>query len=329
MGILLDDAKRWFLGLRVENAPANANPPEGAIKTFNQFKEAFLKRIQRDQENLWREQALIWQSRQKSGQATQAFLNELQEVAGRGRATQEQILTAAIAGLRDDVKTFVLSHELENIQDLQRWANVYEMCTGSKPDASHANISRLEKTFEKFQIRAASPAPRSNSSARQVRFPDRAATPQPSDGTRRSPQRSGGDRGFAPGVWGNGGAGASGNWGYAGARGFGRGQPPRRGTWSRPANQSGRFAFNPYQFPNPNGPATPTPQFLPSRGFRPQYYYARQDNGVASACSNCGRSHQWGQCPARGSICRLCQRPNYWASSVQQCSQSAMRRPKL
>ena len=119
--LLLDDAKRWFLQQTVVEPPAdNGARPDGAIATFQQFKDAFLRRFQRGQADLWREQALIWQHKQKPGQSTQSYLNELQDIAGRARATPEQVLTAAISGLADDVKTFCLSHELANIQDLLR-----------------------------------------------------------------------------------------------------------------------------------------------------------------------------------------------------------------
>ena len=194
--LLLDDAKRWFLQQRIEDAPADGGQvPEGTITTFAQFKEAFMHRFQRDQANLWREQALIWQCKQKAGQTTQAYLSELQEIAGRARATQEQIMTAAIAGLRDDVKTFCLSHELESLQDLQRWANVYEMYTGPKPTDANATMDRLEKIHDKIQVRAASPAPRSASPARQVRFADRPASPEEVGGERRPTTSFGGYRG--------------------------------------------------------------------------------------------------------------------------------------
>ena len=85
---LLDDAMRWFLGLRVQNAPADdENVADGVITTFDQFKQQFLDRFRTNQANLWREQALIWQCRQKSGQTTQEYLNELQQIAGRAQAT--------------------------------------------------------------------------------------------------------------------------------------------------------------------------------------------------------------------------------------------------
>ena len=114
--LLLDDAKRWFLGLRVQNAPVDGGNVEvGVITTFEQFKQQFLDRFSTDQANLWREQAMIWQCRQKSGQTTQDFLNELQQVAGRAQATPQQTLTAAINGLREDVKTFCLGHELATL----------------------------------------------------------------------------------------------------------------------------------------------------------------------------------------------------------------------
>ena len=305
--LLLDDAKRWLLGLRIENAPADGHPPDGAITTFNQFKEAFLQRFQRDQANLWREQALIWQCRQKPGQGTQAFLNELQEIAGRARATQEQILTAAIAGLRDDVKTFCLSHELGDIQELQRWANVYELCSGSKSDAVDSTVARLEKALEKLQVRAASPAPRPASPlGRQVRFPDRPVSPvNRGDADRRSPGRStgrgwGSGQGRASDGWGFGQDQAPGNWGYGGARG-------RRGGGPRFQGQPGRFYFD--QFGSPKSP----PQFQGKRP-RPQFYYGRRNDDGAQSCRNCGRYHPWGQCPARNSTCRSCDRPGHWSS---------------
>jgi len=311
--LLLDDAKRWFLGLRIENAnPDGGQAADGVITTFAQFRDAFLLRFQQDQANLWREQALIWQCKQKSGQNTQNYLNELQELGSRARATQPQILTAAIAGLRQDVKTFCLSHELATLQDLQRWANVYEMC--SAPTAADTTIERLEKVLEKLQVRAASPAPRSASPARpSVRFADRPASP---DGQREDSRRTAAAPfGQQAGTYGGGATGGS--WGYGGERGAwrGRGQSARGGygpRYGRYSGQPGRFR----QFEAPTNFQTPPRQFQDQgRGFRPQTYYRREDNEVVNqVCGSCGRAHDFGRCFARGSICRICQKPNHWSS---------------
>lgn len=133
-GMLMgDDAKRWFKSLDVREPPGEGDDrlSQGAITTFEELSELFLEHFRREQGDLWREQSMIWSCKQRPGQKTDDFLNELIEIADRARATADQVRMAALAGLRDDVKAYCLGHELPDLQAIKRRANAFEMCSGN------------------------------------------------------------------------------------------------------------------------------------------------------------------------------------------------------
>ena len=139
VGVLLQgEALRWFLQLDVRDPIPDPRPgdfvdyPPDAIVNFAQFRERFLDKFRRGQAELWREQSLIMNIKQRVGQKTEDFLEELQKAASSANVAPEQIMLYALSGLRKDVKLFCMSHELANIADLKRWGNVFDLCSEEK-----------------------------------------------------------------------------------------------------------------------------------------------------------------------------------------------------
>jgi len=66
--------------------------------------------------------------KQRVGQKTEDFLEELQKAASSANVAPEQVMLYALSGLRKEVKLFCMSHELTNIADLKRWGNVFDLC---------------------------------------------------------------------------------------------------------------------------------------------------------------------------------------------------------
>ena len=313
---LADDAKRWFRTLDIRpphpGGDAPAYPPE-AITTFAQFKEQFLARFQRARADLWREQAQLHACRQRVGQSTQDYLNELQELAGRALATPEQVLSAALSGLRSDVKLFCVGHELQTLGDLQRWSNIYDTTVESRGQDVAGAVDRLERLVDKLQVRAVTPSPRTPSPQRQVRFANDDFHSS-NDNYARSPPMPRYERSTsAPtsaasyGSWRDRGRSSRGNYGG------------HRGVWGASRQRTGVFDA-PNQCVLPSGPS---PSFqVPSQyyGTPPQFQGARRpavnlrEAGFADACGNCGRRHVRGQCPARSSVCRACGKIGHWYS---------------
>jgi hypothetical protein len=232
-------------------------------------------------------------------------VSELQEVAGRARATPQQTLTACLAGLRPEVKTFCLSHKLQDVQDLLRWANVFEMCAGTPQPDTASTIERLEKALDRLQVRAASPAPRSPT--RQVRFasPGRRSD---EDGRQSVPRESRRDDAVRTSAqpWGNTGFGNRGGW-------RGRGMPARRAFGPRYGqNRDSGFSSDAAYHQFNQQP----PRF--GRGQRPSFFYS--GGRQPQSCRNCGRAHDWGACPARESVCRACNKRGHWAAVCQSSS---------
>ena len=55
--------------------------PQDIITNFEQFRVRFLDRFRRDQAELWREQSMLMNIKQRPGQKTEDYLEELQQAA--------------------------------------------------------------------------------------------------------------------------------------------------------------------------------------------------------------------------------------------------------
>ena len=207
VGVLLQgEAHRWFLSLDIRDPAPDPAPegfvayPQDTITNFEQFRVRFLDRFRRDQAELWREQSMLMNLKQRPGQKTETYLEELQQAATSANVAPEQVMLYALSGLRKDVKLFCMNHELATINDVKRWGNVYDLCSEEKCVEANSTIDRLEKAIEKLQVRAISPSRStgrlSPSSNRQVRFSDESNVDRPGQGDRGRreesfPQRGG------------------------------------------------------------------------------------------------------------------------------------------
>ena len=325
--LLRDEARRWFNSLVINANPGQAadgqaadgqaapgqaaavqppadgpNPP---IATFEAFKARFLARFQKNPAELWREQSLIWNVKQRDGQSAEAFLTELQDVAARSQVDEPTIMAAAVAGLRDDVKSAVLQHELATLADLRRWSTVYEMCNppSRKSDVASA-VDRLEQIVQKMAVQSVSEGPARASPAAKVRFDDDDDRPARRRSPERTPPR---ERDYSP-------RGGRDSWDrdarttprgsyYNSSRG--QGQLGRGGFFNR-----GRGSGGPRNFYRPYQPPFDGNRFPPSSGgpFRQEEQTFNQFN-----CGRCGRQHERGCCMAISSICNYCRGRGHWA----------------
>ena len=335
---LQDDAKRWLRSLDIRPPhPGDgvAAYPAEAITTFDQFKDRFLAKFQRPQADLWREQLQIYACKQKPGQLTRDYLNELQELAGRAMATPEQTLNAAIAGLRDDVQMFCIGHELPTLDELKKWASVFDSSSKSRAGDVSGTVDRLERLVDRLQVRAATP-PRSLTPQRRVRIADDAGYERADQAAdyERTPPMQRFERPFsapapspAYGAWR--GRGQQGRRGFGGRGGYQGGNRPwkQQGVFTAydrfmPPSQPLQFQVPPKQqfYGNqgarrsgPNAGGSGFDDFYGNQGSRRQDPNA-SGSGFYAVCRNCGRGHEWGQCPARSSECRSCGRVGHWSS---------------
>ena len=78
VGVLLQgEAHRWFLSLDIRDPAPDPAPegfvayPQDTITNFEQFRVRFLDRFRRDQAELWREQSMLMNLKQRPGQKTE------------------------------------------------------------------------------------------------------------------------------------------------------------------------------------------------------------------------------------------------------------------
>lgn len=215
-GLLHDDAQMWFNTL---DMPIQADG--GGIQTWVQFRAAFVARFQFNAANQWREVAQLWKMTQ-GDQTVEKFITSVKQKGRQAHATEEQIRMAVINGLRANLKTAVLHHDIENLEDVKRWSEVEEAnetTDNSTTDmtAVFKKLDELNTRFDTVQLRGLeekSPSAsentarsrRSDANERTVRFEPSSISPalrQPDTSTYESRGGYGSQRGRYSGNYNN------------------------------------------------------------------------------------------------------------------------------
>lgn len=141
--LLKGGAKIWFENL--------AEKPE----TLDQMTELLTERFASNNAN-WGATSKIWDAKQKCGESVDAFITKIEEAARRHQLTEPNIIQIIIKGLLPTIKTHVLNHEITDVNDLRKWAEVAETIQeiSSEPAQAMAqSMIRLEEKLDKMQIR--------------------------------------------------------------------------------------------------------------------------------------------------------------------------------
>ena len=126
---LCDGALAWFHTLTFldpDNSINSRDLPENTIRCYEDFCQAFSRKF-RDvtpSERLW-EISGLWEQKQGST-PTEEYVNTMRELGSKAHASSENIRLAVIAGLRDEVKSMVLTKEIESLDDIVRWGCLAE-----------------------------------------------------------------------------------------------------------------------------------------------------------------------------------------------------------
>jgi Retrotransposon gag protein len=326
-----DKAANWFRGLNIVDPPADhQQAPDGAIHAYAAFRTAFLDRFRPNEAENWRETQGLWECKQRADQSTEDFVNEIQNKGVKAHALQQQILFAATAGLRDEIKEKVMAHNITELDDIIRWgtnAERYKASSAIPSDIATQIAKLVNEKLEGITVRPVEKAGddnRGRSQSPRVRFADTTRSQSvDSAGARRrfdSPTRQSSEYqessrptegpGYSAGSWRGGRRGA-----FRGGRGFG----------SRPP-QNYRTGVSQH-FVNYNAPDVMSNAYYDPRNA--QYVstrFANNDNSQqVTDCYRCGRNHAVRQCPAFRTSCGGCGRIGHWRDKCRSNPRSEVR----
>lgn len=135
---LREGALHWFHSLPFE--PSSSSSMSEAevrpITTYEEFRERFVRRFQSPEEHRWRAVSTLFSLKQAPHQSTEAYISEIRAKGTAALASEDQMRYACLAGLRDDVKSHVLHHDVRSLDDIQRWGNIADTL-----QPAHSNVT--------------------------------------------------------------------------------------------------------------------------------------------------------------------------------------------
>ena len=125
--LLRETAAEWFEAL----TPATKCDWEA-------LKAAFIERFKRSQYTQWTDTEDVFTCKQEPQQTVETFVSAMQKKLARLNNIPVQTqLHAIINGLRTDIKTHVIQHTCDSIEDIRKWATIAESATSSSSAANH------------------------------------------------------------------------------------------------------------------------------------------------------------------------------------------------
>jgi hypothetical protein len=120
------------------------------VRTYDQFKAAFRRQYGRAGEDNWRDQAALWATQQKPEESVEAYISEMQRKATAAGVEAGQQKGLIINGLLPHIKAIVLIRDIDNVDQLRKWALVAQdihKATASKAD------SDMKTEFRKLEAK--------------------------------------------------------------------------------------------------------------------------------------------------------------------------------
>ena len=319
-----------------QSTTSTARQPSGPetprIESYQAFRRLFLERFKRHQEEQREVKASLWEIRQDEGQSTEDFVNAVRNKGELCDANDEEMYTAAISGLRTDVKAGIMvGKQPKDLDELIRWGTNYEkynnktmlggvssmIKTVNETMAKLTTAVRPLEAVKEPERRERSPSPArpilknvgwdDSRERSQSRDRSQSASPPETNWSPRFNQRDqqrgmwrGGSRGRGDGRGGR-------SWndrpfqpGQGYNQGSGRGgYQGGSGTYQRGAYQESYYAQNPGVSNTGRFGGPPSPQGNMNA----------QANGD---CGNCGWSHPFAACPAAQTNCTGCGLKGHW-----------------
>jgi hypothetical protein len=169
---LKSDALMWF-----ETLTISAERGNGSIGTYEALIEAFKRKFQFNETEQWRELGQLSRMTQAQLQTTEDYVRNVRQHGQKVRATDDQIKTSILNGLRPEIQAIVMNHDIKDFEDIKKWGLVAE--NYATPAAKNTNnIDALQRTvqdlcerLEKTQLRSLEERPRSRSVTFDTRDP--------------------------------------------------------------------------------------------------------------------------------------------------------------
>jgi len=293
--LLVDAASDWIQGL-----------PVGVAENFDLVLESFRDKFVTNAASKIANLHEFWNRRQKEGQSAEDFINATRRIATKIPVTDEAVIChAAVNGLRDDVKRFVILKGAETLDEAITAARLAESAAVHVPDTGDKTMAQdiqdLKAMFVKLVTNSTS-GPNQPAVGNVAPTPT-ATTARGSVTTNGTTQQSRGrDNGRRFGGRG---------------RGFRDDRSQWQPRWAPHDRQVGAYHYVP-TFPQPTfavPTSTPTQtRFQPtSQTFISQQQQTTAQNETSTTannpglhCYNCGRFNANNTCFARSAICFHC-----------------------
>ena len=146
--LLRDYALHWHNALEIRDpVEGDQGLQGGQIVTFEDYKRAFLARFRRPAEENWREVIQLYSLKQEKDEPTEKFVSRVQNFGKRSHATPEEIKIAAMAGVRPEIREALLPHNVQTLDDLNKWAFLSEAIQRDKIKANAGNMDEQLKNL--------------------------------------------------------------------------------------------------------------------------------------------------------------------------------------
>lgn len=275
--LLVDAASDWVQGLPVGIA-------ENFDHVLESFRDKFVTNAAAKIANLHE----FWNRKQQEGQSAEDFINATRRLAAKIPVTDNAVIChAAVNGLRDDVKRFVVLKGAESLDELVTAARLAEAAALHVPDTGDKTMAKDIQDLKAMFIKlVAGSSSCSNQPTVGNVAPTATATtargPATLNGTTQQVRVRDNGRRFR-----------------GRGRGFRDGRPQWQPRWAPYDHQPGAYQY--------------IPTYSQSTFAVPQQQQQQQSvqNGTSTAtnglhCCNCGRIHVNNSCFARSAICFQC-----------------------
>jgi hypothetical protein len=275
---LADAAIDWFETLNLRD-----------ITTWNQFEEMFTAKFGRNSNDRLSDVTGLMELKQAEGQTVEEFAVLVRKQAAIIGATQEEVYMIVINGLRTDLKCQIMMGEPTTLEDVLRRGRIVERYTLQPVKQKIENIYNISRiSLRDGEIEEEQEDVRGRVRFKNLNIEGRKKSNETSDVRRRE------DRSTSPSTerrqrdWSN-------------DRGNNWNRPPRfenRRDDYRMERGHGRGGYNQSRYD----------------GNQQRRDYTNDRNRVSQnrgECLQCGHRHFGSRCPAYGTICRKCQKPNH------------------
>ena len=118
-----DEAQNWFAGLHIGRSLGSDST---AIRTIEQFEEAFLARFRRAEADRTGDVAALIQMKQTGSQPVEDFVTMIRRQGGIIGATEAEMFMAVVTGLKQDIKGQIMQFDPTSLEEVVKRGKIAE-----------------------------------------------------------------------------------------------------------------------------------------------------------------------------------------------------------